>query len=129
MSTIIETINSLPKMSGYKPASKTAISEAEIQLCLNFADEYKIYLAEFGEVSARGIELTGIIEADYINVVSATKEMWRLNPQVPHNLYLLIDAGMDGIAIWQDSSGAVFQTTPNREPVKIAESLEQYLKK
>lgn len=129
MSNIIEIIKTLPKMSGYTPASKIEISNAEIQLCLNFAEEYKIYLAEFGEASAKGIELTGIINAEYINVVSATKEKWKLYPQVEHNLYVIEDTLVDGIVIWQDSSGTVYQTTPNSEPVKIAESMAQYLKK
>lgn len=129
MSNIIEIIKTLPKMSGYKPASKIEISNAEIQLCLNFAEEYKIYLAEFGEASAKGMELTGIISAEYINVVSATKEKWKLYPQVEHNLYVIEDTLVDGIVIWQDSSGTVYQTTPNSEPVKIAESLVQYLEK
>lgn len=129
MSNIIEIIKTLPKMSGYTPASKIEISNAEIQLCLNFAEEYKIYLAEFGEASAKGMELTGIISAEYINVVSATKEKWKLYPQVEHNLYVIEDTLVDGIVIWQDSSGTVYQTTPNSEPVKIAESMAQYLKK
>ncbi|MCL2046876.1 MAG: SMI1/KNR4 family protein [Oscillospiraceae bacterium] len=128
MSNIIETIRSLPKMEGYKPASKIEISDAEIQLCLHFADEYKTYLAEFGEVSAQGLELTGIIDADYINVISATKEKWDLNPTVPRNLYVIEDTTIDGIVIWQDGNGIVYKTTPHNEPIKIAESMLDYLK-
>jgi len=128
MANIIETIRLLPKMQGYKPANKIEISDAEIQLCVRFADEYKIYLSEFGEVSARGIELTGIIDADYINVVSATKEKWSMYPQVPHSLYVIEDTTIDGIVIWQDTKGFIYKTTPNSEPIKIANSLEDYLK-
>lgn len=127
MSKIIEVIKSLPKMSSYNPADKIEISNAEIQLCLKFAEEYKIYLAEFGEVSARGIELTGIIDANYINVVSATKEKWKLYPQVGHHLYVIEDTLIDGIIIWQDSDGFIYKTTPNTNPVKIFESLVDYL--
>ena len=128
MSNIIETIRSLPKMEGFKPASQTEISDAEIQLCLRFADEYKKYLAEFGEVSARGLELTGIISADYINVVVATKEKWGMYPNVPHNLYVVEDTTIDGIVIWQDANGIIYKTTPHSEPLKIADSLNEYLK-
>lgn len=127
MQKIIEIINSLPKMEGYKTASEIEISDAEIQLCLHFAEEYKTYLAEFGEVSARGLELTGIIDADYINVISATKEKWGMYPKVPKNLYVVEDTTIDGVVIWQDSNGYIYKTTPNSEPVKIADSLADYL--
>ena len=129
MSSIIETIRSLPKMEGYKPASQIEISEAENQLCLHFSDEYKTYLAEFGEVSAMGLELTGIIDANYINVVSATKEKWGMYPQVPHNFYVVEDTTIDGVVIWQDDKGIIYKTTPNSEPIKIAETLTDYLKR
>jgi hypothetical protein len=128
MSNIISTIKALPKMSGYKAATNIEISDAEIRLCLRFADEYKTYLAEFGEASARGIELTGIIDAEYLNVVSATKEKWQIYTQVPHNFYVIEDPGIDGIVVWQDSNGTVYKTTPNTKPVRIADSLDEYLK-
>ncbi len=127
MANIIEIIRSLPKMAGYKPASPTEISDAEIQLCLIFAEEYKTYLAEFGEVSARGLELTGIIDAAYINVVTVTKEKWDMYPQVSRKLYVVEDTTVDGIVIWQDADGYIYKTTPNSEPVKISESLADYL--
>jgi hypothetical protein len=114
-------------MEGYKPASQIEISDAEIQLCLFFADEYKTYLAEFGEVSAYGLELTGIIDTDYLNVVSATKEKKVMYPKVPRNFYVIEDTTIDGIVIWQDTNGYIYKTTPNREPVKIADSLAAYL--
>ena len=127
MSNIIEIIRSLPKFSGYKKPSSIEISDAEIQLCLRFADEYKEYLAEFGEASAKGIELTGIIDADYINVVRATKEKWALYPQIPHNMYVIEDATIDGIIIWQDGEGIIYQSTPRTDAAKIADSLTEYL--
>lgn len=127
MSKIIEVIKSLPKMFSCTPASEIQISDAEIQLCLKFAEEYKSYLAEFGEVSAKGVELTGIISADYLNVVLATKEKWELYPQVEHNLYVVEDTLVDGIVIWQDSNGSIYKTMPNIKPIKIFESLADYL--
>lgn len=129
MSGIIETIRSLPKMSGYKPASEVEITDAEIQLRLRFADEYRLYLSEFGEVSAHGLELTGIIDADYLHVVTATKEKWRMHPRVPRNLYVVEDTAIDGIVIWQDEKGTIYKTSPHSEPVPIAASLEEFLKK
>jgi hypothetical protein len=127
MSNIVKAIRSLPKFSGYKKTSNVEISKAEIQLCLPFADEYKEYLAEFGEASAKGLELTGIIDADYINVVTATKEKWDMYPQIPHNLYVVEDTNIDGIIIWQDATGAIYKSTPNTDAVIIAYSLTEYI--
>ena len=127
MINIVDTIRSLPNMKGYNPASQSEIEYAENQLELNFAEEYKTYLAEFGEISAKGIELTGIIDAAYINVILKTKEKWEMNPGVPKNLYVVEDAAVDGIVIWQDADGTIYQTKPNGEPVKIADSLVGYL--
>jgi hypothetical protein len=63
MSNIIQTIQELPKLLPLKPASATEISEAEKQLGLRFADEYKEYLSAIGAILAYGIELTGIAKS------------------------------------------------------------------
>lgn len=128
MKNIISTIKELPELLSLSPASTIEISDAELQLCLRFSDEYKSYLGEFGAIIADGIELTGIAKSDNRNVVTVTKQEWELNTQVTHNLYVVENVGIEGIIIWQDSNGIVYQTTPNKQPVKIAESLEDYLK-
>lgn len=129
MSDIIKIIRSLDKMRCYKPANKEDIENAELELCVHFADEYKEYLAEFGEISAYGVELTGLIDAEYINVVSATKEKREMYHQVPNSLYVIEDPAIDGIVIWQDTNGHIYKTTPNSDPVKICDSLAEYLTK
>lgn len=44
MSKIVELINSLPDMLPLKPATEVQITDAELQLRVRFADEYKEYL-------------------------------------------------------------------------------------
>lgn len=127
MKTIIEVVKELPKMACVGRISTEAIAAAEEQLQTCFADEYRMYLAEFGAVSARRIELTGIISVDYCNVVSATKAAWELNPQVHHQLYVIENTYVDGVVIWQDSTGAIYQTTPKTKPARIASSLVEYI--
>lgn len=127
MSVIINTIKSLPNLLPLKAASKTDITDAELQLRVNFAGEYKDYLAAFGAILADGIELTGIAKAEYRNVVTVTKQEWELNSHVPHTMYVVENAGVDGIIIWQDSTGAVYQTSPNTQPKKVAKSLNEYI--
>ncbi|MDR1208990.1 MAG: SMI1/KNR4 family protein [Clostridiales bacterium] len=96
-----------------KPVSEAEISQVESQLSLKFAADYREYLAEFGVAAADGHEFTGIVASERLNVVNATKSEWKLNPQIPHTLYAVENAGIDGIIIWQDESGQVYQTVPN----------------
>ena len=41
---------------------------------------------------------------------------------------MIEDIGIDGLVIWQDEKGTIYQTSFTVEPVKIAESLEEYLR-
>ena len=127
MNKIIDIIKSLPNLEKVGKVSDNKIKDAEIQLRLNFANEYRDYLAEFGSISSKDMELTGIISVEYCNVVSVTKQEWELNPKVPHTMYVIENTCVDGIIIWQDTNGSIYQTTPNAEPLKIASSLEEYL--
>ena len=127
MKKIITLINSLPDMLPLTPASGTQITDAELQLRVSFADEYKDYLSAFGAIIADGIELTGIAKSEYRNVVELTKKEWELNPRVPHTRYVVENTCIDGIIIWQDTNGTVYQTSPNTDPKKIAQSLEEYI--
>jgi hypothetical protein len=127
MSNIITTIKALPDLLSLIPASEVEISDAEIQLCLRFSDEYKAYLAEFGAILADGVELTGIAKSKRRHVVDVTKREKELNTKIPHSLYVVEHTEIDGIVIWQDSQGTIYQSAMNSEPVKIAHSLTQYL--
>lgn len=127
MSKIIEVIKELPKLARVGRTSSVEIRDAELQLRLIFADEYKEYLAEFGAISAKGIELTGIIGVEYCNVVFATKQAWELNPQIPHTMYVVENTYIDGIIIWQDTNGLIYQSYPSSEAKQIATSLTDYI--
>ena len=127
MANIIELINSLPDMLPLKPATEVQITDAELQLRISFANEYKEYLSAFGAIMADGIELTGIAKSEHRNVVSLTKKERELNPKVPNTMYVIENTCVDGIIIWQDTAGIVYQTQPNSAPKKIASSLEEYL--
>lgn len=127
-SNIVDIVNSLIDLLPLKPVSDTQITKAEIQLRLNFAAEYKIYLKTFGVIMAKGIELTGIAKTKYRNVVSVTQEERILNPKVPNVMYVVENTCVDGIVIWQDSEGHIYKTQPNLEPKKIADSLVEYIK-
>lgn len=127
MKKIVDLIKSLPEMLPLKPATEVQITDAELQLRVRFADEYKEYLKAFGAIMADGIELTGIAKSEYRNVVSLTKKERELNSKVPNTMYVIENTCMDGIIIWQDTAGIVYQTSSGIEPVKIASSMYEYI--
>ena len=129
MTDIVKTIASLPDLLPLKPASKTDIADAEIQLRVSFSDEYRQYLTAYGAIMADGIEMTGIAKSQHRNVVSVTKQEWELNGSVPHTMYVIENTGVDGIIIWQDTNGKIYQTMPNNQPKQIAKSLREYIVK
>ena len=127
MANIVDIINNLPELLPMKAATVTEITDAELQLRISFSDEYKEYLLAFGAIIADGIELSGIAKSEHRNVVALTKQEWELNSKVPHNMYVVENTCVDGIIIWQDSDGLVYQTNPNSDPTKIANSLKDYI--
>lgn len=124
---ISEVINALPDLLPLKPATDQQITDAELQLRVSFANEYKAYVKEFGAIIADSIELTGIAKSNHRNVVSITERERRLNPNVPHTMYVIENTCVDGIIIWQDTKGEIYQTNPETYPKKIADSLVEYI--
>lgn len=92
---------------------------------LHFANEYKIYLEEIGMISFSGRELTGLGRVERNDVVKVTTEQREYNPLIPDDMYVI--ENMDGIVIWQDASGKVYQTEAACSPHLIATSLVEYL--
>ena len=84
------------------------------------------YVAAFGAASFAGHELTGVCGSKRLNVVPVTLEE-RSNTTVPLDWYVLEQANIDGIVLWQDRSGAVYQTAPHIKPRKFCGSLAEYI--
>ena len=127
MSKIIDVVKELPELLSTGAADSSAIESAEKELGLKFASEYKEYLAELGSVLADDIEITGIAKSKNRNVVAVTKREWDLNSQVEHNMYVVENLAIDGIIIWQDELGNVYETSPNKNAKKVANSLAEYI--
>ena len=125
--TIIGKLRSFKDLASLKAAQEPEILQSEKQLALKFATEYREYTSEFGAVAVNGHELTGVVASKRLNVVSATKAEWAINPQVPNTMYVIENAGIDGIIIWQDEAGTIYQSAPNTKPKKIAASLAEYV--
>lgn len=108
-------------------ASKKEISSAMTTLKVEFADDYLDFLMKVGACIFRNHEIVGISAFEDMNVTDVTLKAREYNPQVPSNLYVIEEPHFDDIFIWQDSSGAIYQTYPNQKPKKIAGSLTEYL--
>lgn len=126
-SLIINKMKTYSDLVWLKPASKNMIDRAEAQLKLKFAPEYRDYVGQFGSVAVNGHELTGVVPSLRLNVVKVTKEEWEFNSKVPNTMYVIENAGIDSIMIWQDASGSIYLSEPDEAPLKIASSLVEYL--
>lgn len=126
---IVKLIQNKPDLITYSPASLDLIRQAEKDLNVLFAKDYVEYVSSFGIAVFDGHELTGICDKKRLDVVRNTKEERELNPFVPDDWYVVENAGIDGIIIWQDKMGRIYQTMPNGQKEYIADSLVEYLDK
>ena len=62
----------------------------------------------------------------YYNLDVTIEERSR-NQSVPATWYVIEQANMDGIVIWQSPKGEIYQTSPNSSYKKICNSLSDYL--
>ena len=125
---IVETIRSFDGLRALGTVSLSDIEKAEAELSVSFSSDYKKYTSTFGAISVKGMELTGVVAPAYLNVVAVTKSARRISPSAKHDWYVLMDPHIDGIVIWQDKEGKVYQTAPNCVATEIASSLSEYLK-
>ena len=127
MKIAIEKIESMPNFRMIGGTTIDKITAAENLLRVKFAIDYRAYLEKFGAASFFGHEMTGICDSKRLNVVDVTKEEREYNPDVPNNLYVVEQANIDGIVIWQSAKGEVYQSIPGHQIIKIADSLVEYI--
>lgn len=124
---IIDAIKKLENLYFMTGASQKNIEDAEDKLGLKFANEYKIYISEYGAISAKGIELTGATKYKRLNVVDATMQERNLNSNFPKDMYVIENIGIDGILMLQDTKGYIYELHPYSKPTKQYDSLADYL--
>jgi len=108
-------------------ASEKLIAESETALGLRFAKDYTDYIKAFGTASFCGHELTGVCNAHQLNVVEVTLLERQHNPNIAKDWYVVEQAHIDGIVIWQSTKGHIFKSIPNLKPVKVCNSLVEYV--
>ena len=127
MSPIIKVIKNLQNLRCLVPLNEKDIDDAEKVLGLKFADEYRTYTKEFGAISADGLELTGVVTAPRLNVVEVTISEKSLNQNIPDDMYVIENTGIDGILTLQNARGEIFSISPSSKPIKKFASLTEYL--
>jgi len=126
MSSILD-IRKMRAFSMTMTVPEENIAAAEEELKLSFSVEYREYLLAFGCASVYGHELTGLGASERLDVVAVTEEERRFCPSIPNGFYVVEQTHFDDIVIWQSESGEIFRTCCDSQPVKIFDSLYEYL--
>lgn len=125
--TFVEKMKSFPDYIGATGKSEQKIIEAEKALGLPFAADYRAYLEKVGLACFGGHEITGLTKTARLDVVAVTKEQRNYCGEIAASWYVVEEANVDGIVIWQGSDGTVYQTTPNLKCKLIAKNLLEYI--
>lgn len=127
MSDIVKMFQDSPGFCSLKGSSNEAVDQAEETLQLKFAVEYREYLAAFGVATIYGHEFTGICTFPRLNVIDVTIFERLNNPFIPVDWYVVEQANIDDIVIWQSRTGEVYQSNPSTAPIKLSNSLSEYI--
>ena len=127
---MINSIYELNSLAGFDfsgPVAEAQIQEAQKELETTFSDEFIEINRLYGAISFYGHQLTGISPYSGNNVVIVTIEERKNNPNLGNHYYVIEQAHIDGIVLWMKGDGAVYQTYPFSKPVKISNSIIEYI--
>lgn len=127
MEIIVDMLKKKNYFCSLKGVTEEEIKVAEQTLGLSFAKEYRVYLQEFGLASFYGHELTGIIKSPRLSVIEQTVAERNNNSHISDDMYVIEVANIDGIVIWQKSTGEIFETIYDGVPVLICKSFSEYI--
>ena len=126
MLAFVEKLRQYDDFKALKGASLNEIKEAERKLNIEFSDEYKEYLSEYGIATANGYEFTGICQSERLNVVCVTEKERKNVREIPEGAYVVEQTHIDGIVIWQTRDGAVYKSQGDSF-VMICDSLYEFI--
>ncbi len=127
MKTVIEQIEQQFRLFHAAGCSVEQVMEAEKQLGLWFADEYRNYVLKYGAISFGSQEFTGLNVEPYINVIDVTLQERGLRDKLPPDYYVVQQLGIEGLVILQHQCGAVYQMDESGNSSRIADSFSGYL--
>lgn len=125
----MELLHFLKELGHTQGDYSDSVLEAESRLGINFAEEYRNLLINLGQFEIDIHEYTGVVLENYLNIVSATEEERQYTHPSTRSMYVIEYLGFDGIVIWQDTAGKIYQTVPNKdiEPEQLYDSFGQYI--
>ena len=127
MSEIVQKLREQSDMLCLEGADPKNIEAAESRLSVKFAEEYREYTREFGAINIDGRQITGVNPAPDLDVVSITEFAREGTPEADSSWYVICDTHIDALLYWQDHDGKVYRTFPGESPVKVADSLVEFL--
>lgn len=127
MNKIIKVIGNFEDLYHGNGASVDSIKEAEKKLKTKFSEEYYDYLCAFGTATFDGDEFTGLTDIERKDVVLVTEKYRRMFGKDFDDKYVIEETNIDGIVIWQSSTGEIFQSNMEGEIKKICDSLIEYI--
>lgn len=120
----------LMKQHGYHDTGDYShqVEKAEQELGLRFAEDFRELLLNYGQLEIEIHEITGVVLDNFLNVVVATIDERQYTHSDTEKMYVIENLGFDGLVIWQNTSGEIFQTVPDKsvKPEKIYDSLCDY---
>ncbi|MDO4989932.1 MAG: SMI1/KNR4 family protein [Eubacteriales bacterium] len=124
---IVDNLSKLTNFSFTGAASEESINNAQQELNLKFSTDYREIASKYGAISYTGHNLTGISPYPGNNVVIVTKEQRTINPNIPESFYVIEEAHLDSIVVWQSATGEIYQTEYDGKPHLIYKSLAEYI--
>lgn len=128
MTNIVNYIQSLTSARFTGPVSYGLIIKSESSLGVKFAEDYKLFLRNFGDMLYAHNEILGLNTDHLDDCVSWTLEAREEDETIPDNLYVISSAGIDGVLYLQGTDGVVYQHIPFSECTKKADNLEAFIK-
>lgn len=128
MTNIVNYIQSLTSARFTGPVSYGLIIKSESSLGVKFAEDYKLFLRNFGDMLYAHNEILGLNTDHLDDCVSWTLEAREEDETIPDNLYVISSAGIDGVLYLQGTDGVVYQHIPLSECTKKADNLEAFIK-
>lgn len=126
MNNKITTIESFKRKLFTGSVSSELIVNAENELGISIAPEYKEVLKKYGSLCVKGEEFLGI-DCDNYDLVKATNEARKNDKNFPLDMYVIENTAIDGILIVQNFTSELFSYQPNGKLQNVATCLDEYL--
>lgn len=126
MNNIITTIESFKRKLFTGSVSSELIVNAENELGISIAPEYKEVLKKYDSLCVKGEEFLGI-DCDNYDLVKATNEARKNDKNFPLDMYVIENTAIDGILIVQNFTSELFSYQPNGKLQNVATCLDEYL--